>query len=452
MRRIRIRAEDQPIWNRFRRNLSISLLGSGVFLAVRLAQTALLIKFLRIDDYGRVVIVLNLFFFLESFAGLRLSDLLFRFFQMFKERRDARALQGLLLACLSISLATGLLISGGAFVFSPWLADRLYHSPDLAPLFMIYGCTVLASAFREIYEPLLRMHDRFAAVVVPQVLGGLTTLAILVAYFATADGYDLKIVVAAFTVGGFVQTLPPLVETLRLLRPALSGLEVKPAARALAAHRPELISCLFNSNLSGYLKFAISPGDLFLVGVFSTPAQTALYGLARQLTAPLALLQTNIQTAITPEVTSLAARRKFAQLKGLVSRYVAAAFLSGSLLLASGLLLGRLLIIWLARPEYLPALPVFYSLLAAAWLILIFLVFRPVALGLDLLKWHNLAHMVSAAALLIFIAAGRLDALTMGFVQLAGAALLRPLFNLPVWARLRALAAESRTQDEPREG
>ena len=85
------------------------------------------------------------------------------------------------------------------------------------------------------------------------------------------------------------------------------------------------------------------------------------------------------------------------------------------------------------------ARPTFY----AAWLTLVFLVFRPLALGLDLLKWHNLAHTVSAAALLIFIAAGRLDALTMAFVQLAGAALLRPLFNLPVWARLRALAARS---------
>ena len=64
------------------------------------ADSSWRIRFLSIDDYGRVVIVLNLFFFLESFAGLRLSDLLFRFFQPFREQRDPRALQGLLLACL----------------------------------------------------------------------------------------------------------------------------------------------------------------------------------------------------------------------------------------------------------------------------------------------------------------------------------------------------------------
>jgi len=64
------------------------------------------------------------------------------------------------------------------------------------------------------------------------------------------------------------------------------------------------------NNLSGYLKFAINPGDLFFLGLFSSPTQVAFYGLAKQLTAPLALLQTNLQTAITPEITSLLTRAK----------------------------------------------------------------------------------------------------------------------------------------------
>ncbi len=442
-----MRAQDEPVWQRFRRNFSISLLGSALTLAFKLGQTALLTSVLRIEDFGRVLIVLNLFVFLEAFVGLRVSDVMFRFFQPLKEQRDARALQGLLLLCLSLSLATGLVVGGGVLAFSPWLAERLYRSPGLAPLFYIYGCTVLVSAFREVYEPVLRLHDRFTSVVVPQVLGGLMTFTILAAYFARAEVYDLRVVVAAFAVGVLVQTLPPLVLALRLLRPSLSKIQAKAAARALNKYRPELLKCLFHSNLSGYLKLAVNPGDIFLLGLFSTPAQVALYGLGRQLTAPLSLLQTNAQTAVAPEVISLVAAGKFAQLKRLVSRYVLTASALGVVSVACGLLFGRIFISWLPRAEYLAALPVFYVLLVVASLMLAAVVFRPLAVGLDLMRWYNFGLLLSAAVVFVFVAAGRLDAMNMAYAQLAGALIVRLLCNVPVWARLNALTLGARGRD-----
>jgi O-antigen/teichoic acid export membrane protein len=448
-RRASMNNEDQSIWRRFRRNFSISLLGSVLSLAIKLGQTVLLTRALKIDDYGRVLIVLNFFVFLNSFIGLRVSDVVFRFFQPMKEREDFHSLQGLLLLCLGLSLVTGLLIGGGVLIFAPWLARRLYQNPELASLFYIYGCTILVSSFSEVFEPVLRLHDRFTAVVLPQVLGSLTTLVILIAYLATTARYNLSVIVAAFAVGVLVQTVPPLLQALRLLRPSLSGVNVRQSARALARYRPELVRCLFNSNVSGYLKFAISPGDIFLLGIFSTPEQVALYGLAKQLTAPLALLQTNLQTAITPEIISLVARRNLAQLKRLVSRYIGSAIILGGLLTICALLLGRLLVGWLSRPEYLSALPVFYALLIAVWGMTTLAVFRPLALGLDLLKWHNLAQLASSLIMFAVILAGELTALTMACVQLGGVLALRALFYIPVWKRLHAPAADSSQTDGP---
>lgn len=449
LRRIRIDLEDTPIWNRFRRNVSISVLGSGLSLAIKLGQTALLTKLLKIEDYGRLLIVLNLFVFLDSFFGLRVSDVMFRFFPLLKEQKDARSLKGLLLLCLGICLASGLLIYGAVVVLSPWLADRLYPSLGLAPLFNIYGCTVLVSAFSGVYEPVLRIHDRFASIVVPQVLGSLITLAILCVYltttlgFSTMDGYNLKAILVAFVTGALIQSVPPFVQALRLVKPFLSGVKAKEAVLALKEYRQDLVKCFVNSNLSGYLKFAIAPGDIFFLGLFSSPTQVAWYGLAKQLTAPLGLMQTNIQTAITPEITSLAARRKFAQLKRLVVRYVASTFVLSSLLLVSTGVLGTGLILRWVQPEYLAALPIFYALIFAAWLMLIFLVFRPLAVSLDLLQWHTLALLVSAGIVVVFIMVGELNALTMAYIQLVEVLILRSLFNGLVWTRLNRLQKEA---------
>ena len=101
-----------------------------------------------------------------------------------------------------------------------------------------------------------------------------------------------------------------------------------------------------------------------------------------------------------------------------------------SLLLIAAVLLGRLLILRVVQPEYFAALPVFYVLAGAASLILVFLVFRPLAVSLDLLRWHNLALLASAGIVIVFIVTGRLNALTMAFIQLAEVLILRGLFSL----------------------
>jgi hypothetical protein len=136
------------------------------------------------------------------------------------------------------------------------------------------------------------------------------------------------------------------------------------------------------------------------------------------------------------------ARRKFAQLKRLLTRYIFWTFAAGSLLLVSLAWLGRLLILNFLGAEYFAALPVFYLLTIASWLLLVFLVFRPLALNLDLLKWHNLALLASAVIVIFLIVTGRLNALTMAYVQLAEVLILRSLFGVLVWSRLKRLTAE----------
>ncbi|MDQ3821605.1 MAG: oligosaccharide flippase family protein, partial [Acidobacteriota bacterium] len=211
LRLVLVEGEERPIWLRFRRNLSVSLLGAVLSTVIKSGQTLILAKALSLEDYGRVLIVLNLFVFLNTFLGLRVSDLMFRFFRPLEEEGDARAVQGLLLFCLGVSAAIGLLTFGGVLLLSPWLAGQIYRSPALAPLFVIYGCTVLVSSLGDVYGAILRMYDRFTSLVVPQVLGGLTTFVILIAYAATASRYDLRTILAAFAIGVLVQTVPPLI-------------------------------------------------------------------------------------------------------------------------------------------------------------------------------------------------------------------------------------------------
>ena len=55
------------IWHRFTKNLSISLVGSVASIVIGLGRTAVLTKSLAIADYGKILIVINLFSFLGTF-------------------------------------------------------------------------------------------------------------------------------------------------------------------------------------------------------------------------------------------------------------------------------------------------------------------------------------------------------------------------------------------------
>jgi O-antigen/teichoic acid export membrane protein len=433
---------EMNIWRRFSRNVSISVFGSGLSLAIKLLQTALLTRMLRIEDYGRVVIVLNLFLFLEAFFGFRVGDAMFRFYQPLKEQADDGSLKRLLLTCLALCAASGLLICGVVWILSPWLADRFYPGLALGPLFSIYACTILVSAFSGFYEPILRMHDRFTSIVVPQVLGSLCTLTILSLYFATANGYNLKLIITAFAIGVLVQSVPPLVHALRTAKPHLAK---RTSSQTSARLRSDLIRCLVNSNLSGYLRIGITPGDVFLLGLFSSPAQVALYGLAKQLTAPLSLLATNTHTAISPEITALVAKRKFKDLRRFVVQYLGSSLILSMFLLLAAFLLGRVLL-GLFEPQYTAALPSFYLLMTVVAVTLVYVAFRPLAVSLDLLQWHNLGLLLSSSAVIIFVFVGELSAFRMACIQLGDTLIVRSLVNFLVWKRMTRRAKETESE------
>lgn len=428
--------EDQKIWHRVARNFSISFGGALVSMLVGVIRTAILTKSLSIENYGRVLIVLNLYAFLSMFAGVRVNDVLYRFFDRFRVEQREKALQGLLWLCLAVSMAVGLLIGGGGEAASSWIAETFYKDVGLGPLFRIYAIAAAFSVFTGFYQTLLRLYDRFVVVVVPQIIGGVVSLIALIVHVVAVEQPRLEFVVITFLIGVLVEKIPSLVWALGMVRRYLFLPGAGQVFSELGRCRSELSGVLFHTNLAGYLKLVFSPGDVFLLGIFSTPSQVALYGLAQQLLKPLVILQNNVQAAVTPEVTSLWAREELTRLRDLVRRYVVGLLLAGGCVTVGALVFARPMLLLLARPEYLEALPIFTIMLVVTWLTLALLIFYPLGVCMDMMKWFNLANLVNVGIVGIAILLGQLNALGMAYVQLVATLIRRVLANLWVWSRL----------------
>jgi O-antigen/teichoic acid export membrane protein len=424
---------DATLLKRFGKNFSISAAGSVASALLAFGRTVLLAKMLPVEGYGRILIVLDLFAFLILFLDLRIHDVLYRFYPAFEEQGRPQAVATLLAAGLLACLGLGLVLSGSLFLLAPWMASTIYDAPVLGPMLQVYAVAVIFSAFKGFYVPVLRIRDRFSAIVVPDVVANLVVVGALAVYFVGLGARGLLGVVVVFAVAEMVRTLPPLVMALRCEWGRLR--DERKHLSTLQSDRKAILSTLWHTNLTGYLKLGSEQGGAFLLGVLSTPTQVALYGIARQLTRPLIMLQGNVQTAVAPEIFTLAAQRKYEQLRRLVNRFLVAKLAIGISIMAAALFLARPVILMVAKPEYMAAAPIFLVICATIVLSFISLAFYPLTVALDRMLRRN----VTVASRLLYLAGAvltGLNAFSLALAQLAGSATTRLGCDLVVYRDL----------------
>jgi O-antigen/teichoic acid export membrane protein len=427
--------KNVDILKRFFKNFSISAGGSASTAFIGIGKTAVLTKSLSIAAYGKVLIVVDLFRFLMMFLDVRVYDVMYRFYPEFVNKGDKSAVRGLLFCSLAICLSIGALVCLTMFFAASWIAANVYDAPELVLPFKVFACAIFFTAFKGFYTPILRIKDRFASIIVPQVVGQGMVLIMLLIYLVGYGGRDIAVVIGAFAVGEVVQAIIPLVISLREVSEFFKAKE-KGILEALRPHRSGILSTLFQTNIAGYLKLGAEEGGSFLLGILSTPTQVALYGIARQLAKPLMMLQGNVQTAIMPEIFSLRAESKNWQLFRLCKRFVTTKAILGAVALGLAYWLAEPVILLVSNPEYLEATTVFYVMIGTVYLTFVTLTFYPLTVAMDRMKRRNLCVSVRFVYIGVAILAG-FDAFKLAVAQFAGSLTTRLGSDFFVFRELR---------------
>lgn len=421
-------------------NFSIGFMGAVLLIILNLGRTVLLTKNLCLADYGRVLVVINFFAFLSIFLGLRVNDFLYRFFHQFKESREQNALKGVLLISLFISLMVGFFIAIGTYILSPWIAKTFYHDQTYVPLFRIYSIAAFFLAFEGFCTAILRLHNRFVFIVLPQVAGAALSMVLLGLHLLFyTQVLSLKYVITAIMAGMLIATLPTLIIALVYVKRILVNGGRFEFLLALKEHRRKIVSTLFQTNLVGYLKLGTSTGGMFLLGVFSTASQVALFGIAHHMANVFRVLQNNIQNAVTPEIVALWSQKKVKQLYKLINVYTKTSLIGGAIIALISILIAKPVILFFTTAQYLDALPIFYILIGTIYLTFVSVVFFPLALCMDQMGRRNLIVSISFVYLLIGVFIG-LNSYSLAIVLFLGALTTRLLNDIPLLIKLRNLS------------
>jgi len=416
-----------------------------------LGRTALLTKLMAVADFGKIVIIQSLFALLSSFLSVRVNDVLFRFYPQFETEKNEAAQRALLYLSLALSLIVGMVIGIGVFLLAPWISVRFYDDAGLSSAFRIYAVAMLVSCFEGFNTAVLRLHDRFRSLVVPQVIGTAVTLFFVLIYFVlTGVDYEIEWIIAAFAVGIILSSLVSLVIALRLVKPILDWRQKGNAFSALKPYRQKLVSNLFHTNLVGYLKIVSDRGGLFLLGVLSTPTQVAYFGIAKQLTMPLNAIKTNIQNALTPEITKLWSQRKISVLYSLIRRLVNSTAVWGGVLTVLFILVVEPVLVFITTDDYMGAIPTVYLIVVATYVNFISTSFYPLAVAMDKMLRRNVVVGIRLFYLGGAVLVG-LNSFVLGLAHLVGVISTRIFADLPLaWCLRRASQEETDKSKEPR--
>ena len=407
---------------------------------VGLFRTALLTKTLTLEDYGRLLIVINFFPFLNMFFGVRLQALIYRFYPEFKRKKQNTYIQGMIIFSMLLSVFYGILLAGTSFFLSDWISIFFYDDPCLAPLFQLFIVVAFLQPFQEVTSSILRLHDKFACIVIPQVISAILSLILLILYIGSTESYSLIYVIF---ISAFELMLGPIISfiiTVKILWHYIILKNSVKALKSLLRIRSKLLSILFQTNLIGYIKIASEDGGFFLLGILAGHSEVAIYGIARQLIKPLKIIERNVNITLMPEVTLLRAENNITKLYRLVAKYSKISFFLGAFICAACLLLAKPAILLLTKPEYLDALPVFYLLLFSIYLTFSSLIFFPLALVLDRLKQRN--YVVSIRFIYLGIACMfGLNGFLLALAHTVGVITVRLLHDLPLYNILKRKAA-----------
>jgi O-antigen/teichoic acid export membrane protein len=444
--------DPQPhgaVWRRLRLNLSITIAGSVLTLVIGLGRTAFLTNWLSLADYGRVFIVLSFFMFLTMFLGVRVGDVLFRFFQRFEREGDRAGMRLLLWLTMWIAGAIGLLVSFTVLVLADVVAGRLYGSPELATPMRVYAISVVLLPLNGFSQTILRISNRFRMVVIPQVLGVLSSLLVMLSFGLFGMRPSITAAVVAFVVADLVAGIPALHAAVRSVRGYLVRGDDASARSAWKRHRKEFTGVFLNANLAGYVKLVFDPGDTFFLGLLSTPSQVGLYAVAKQITAALSALQSNAQTAITPEVTGLVAQDSLEELRSFLVRYLKVALIVGSVGVVAIAVGGKPFLDNVIGPEYLPALPIIFVRIAIIWVTIATVFLYPLALALGKLLSYNLSNIVSSVAFLLAATVIDLTAFRMSLIQAGASLLVKVVVGIAVLRAIRNFVPADRSDENP---
>ena len=419
-----------------KKNLFISITGVSIEATLLFIRGIIIVKTLSVADYGTSIIIINFFALLELLFYLRTSDIILKYHYEMYDLGGGESLSTLYFFSAIIPLCVSVMISVPLFYFSSDVSGYLYSDTNIGYLIALYIPAFIFTSLNGVTTTVLRILGKYKIVVGIQLSAAFLSL-LLIAYFSFIEkNLSLNSVILIFSLTAIAMSLVLLIFAGIEVNRKYSLFQFKPKISCCNVSFTELRKVFFGVNITAWLKSGGDIGGVFILGVLTNSNYVAIYGLARQVVRPVALLQTAIYNVIMPEFMKLISKRESNKILDFVHKYILLTAVIFLPILIVFNIYSEEIIHLFSKQEYSGSAYVATILIATSSLTIIFLPFYPVALKFDLIGFRNWVS--SIRFLYIALAAWlEMNAVTLAYANLAGVTTVRLLFDSRAYTKIK---------------
>jgi O-antigen/teichoic acid export membrane protein len=353
---------ENPLIARVIKNSGYLFSATGITAVISMVQGILAARLLGVAGFGILGTITMFTSVVNKFVSFRMGELVIKYVGQYSEAGEHPKAAALFKTAALAEMSASLVAFALIWLLSPLAARYFGKDISLAGWFSLYGLIVIANLISESSTGLLQIFDRFRRMAALTVVQSLVTLAIIVFVYIRQGGFGG--ILAAYIIGKTVGAL------------GLTAAAVVEANRRWGKHwweapfnllRPqarELAHFAVSTNISASLSLINKDSELLWVSLLRNPLEAGYYKLALSLANLAQMPVSPLPQATYPEISREVARKNWDNVRYILRR---GSWLAGGYTLAVslGLLaLGRPLIQYLYKPEYLPAYPALLILLA----------------------------------------------------------------------------------------
>jgi len=302
--------------------------------------------------------------------SFRMSEAVVRYFGEALEQGDHRRAAAVVKAAARAESGAGLLSFGVVALVAPLAARLLTQDASLAPLYLLYGVTILSHLVVETATGVLQVTGHFrsqGAITLVQSL----LVAVLVVGISLSGGGLVEVLIA-YLIGKAILGIGPLVLALYWL-PRTLGADWWRAPLSLLPDWRDMARFAFSTNVSGTINLVARDSEVPFVGFFFGTEIAGFYKVALALIQFIVLPINAFISTTYPELTRAYTARQWPRLRSLLRRVTLIAATWTGAVAVGLLLLGRQVLFgdWLIfgrvfnvyDASYLPAFPILLILL-----------------------------------------------------------------------------------------
>lgn len=344
------------------RNTGYLFSAAGLSAGFSMLQSILVARLLGVAEFGVLGAIITFTNVVNKLASFRMGELVVKYVGFYNEHQDDQQAAAVFKLATILEMVASLAAFGLVCLLAPFGARYFAKDSSASSLFIIYGLVVLVNLIAESSTGLLQTFDRFRRIGSINLMTSGTSL-VLVAVVYIAQG-DLLAIVMAYLAGKAVGALGLTFSAWGEAQRRWGSDWWKSPLAGLRGKLGEYLRFAFSTNISASINLINKDSELLWVSFFRTREEIGYYKLALSLANILELPVNPLPQATYPELSRQAATRNWSGMRSLLRQ---GSLLAGGYSLAAGLVLlvvGKPLIGFLYKPEFLPAYPALLILLA----------------------------------------------------------------------------------------